>query len=466
MNNLRTIIIGLGQLGKSVINDINNGSNLNIELICALDDDISTYSFATSNGIKFVDNVNTLENKIDELNIQQIIIAITNANKRFINDLIYRSLRKEVRTVCLNEEYNNIYNIDHFNIPISMDYIHQSEVIENKVFQSSDNNKKVLVTGGAGYIGNHLVRDLLNDGYNVIVLDNFSFGSNSLNDIIDNERLTLIEGNIENIRDIFRSVNNVNYVIALAAIVGDPACGIDIEDTMIVNYESTKILVEACNYFGVEKLVFASSCSVYGATIDGNLLDENSKLNPVSLYARTRIFSENYILDNAINFSPTILRLSTVFGYSDRMRFDLVVNLFAIKALIENKIEIFGGNQWRPFVHCKDVAKAFKLVIETDNKIVRNKIYNVGNESLNFTIEQISNLVKEILPNTIIKNNGEIDDPRNYKVSFSKIQRDLKFIPEYNIVSGIKEILENVVKKPFLKSYKNEIFSNYLTFKK
>lgn len=466
MNNLRTIIIGLGQLGKSVINDINNGSNLNIELICALDDDISTYSFATSNGIKFVDNVNTLENKIDKLNIQQIIIAITNANKRFINDLIYRSLRKEVRTVCLNEEYNNIYNIDHFNIPISMDYIHQSEVIENKVFQSSDNNKKVLVTGGAGYIGNHLVRDLLNDGYNVIVLDNFSFGSNSLNDIIDNERLTLIEGNIENIRDIFRSVNNVNYVIALAAIVGDPACGIDIEDTMIVNYESTKILVEACNYFGVEKLVFASSCSVYGATIDGNLLDENSKLNPVSLYARTRIFSENYILDNAINFSPTILRLSTVFGYSDRMRFDLVVNLFAIKALIENKIEIFGGNQWRPFVHCKDVAKAFKLVIETDNKIVRNKIYNVGNESLNFTIEQISNLVKEILPNTIIKNNGEIDDPRNYKVSFSKIQRDLKFIPEYNIVSGIKEILENVVKKPFLKSYKNEIFSNYLTFKK
>lgn len=464
MNNLRTIIIGLGQLGKSVINDINNGSNLNIELICALDDDISTYSFATSNGIKFVDNVNTLENKIDELNIEQIIIAITNANKRFINDLIYRSLRKEVRTVCLNEEYNNIYNIDHFNIPISVDYIHQSEVIEKKVFQSNDNNKKVLVTGGAGYIGNHLVRDLLNDGYNVIVLDNFSFGSNALNDIIDNERLTLIEGNIENIRDIFKSVNNVNYVIALAAIVGDPACGIDIEDTMIVNYESTKILVEACNYFGVDKLVFASSCSVYGATIDGNLLDENSKLNPVSLYARTRIFSENYILDNAINFSPTILRLSTVFGYSNRMRFDLVVNLFAIKALIENKIEIFGGNQWRPFVHCKDVAKAFKLVIETDNKIVRNKIYNVGNESLNFTIEQISNLVKEILPNTIIQNNGETDDPRNYKVNFSKIQRDLKFIPEYNIVSGIKEILENVEKKPFLKSYKNEIFSNYLTF--
>ena len=147
------------------------------------------------------------------------------------------------------------------------------------------------------------------------------------------------------------------------------------------------------------------------------------------------------------------------------MRFDLVVNLFVIKALVEKKIEIFGGNQWRPFVHCQDVAKAFKYVVQTDESIVRNKIYNVGNENLNFTIDQVGNIVKEILPDTEIINNGEIDDPRNYKVSFQKIENDLDYTTDFDITSGVKNIINEVTHNPNLKSYKDKIYSNYLTFK-
>ena len=467
MKTLRTVVIGLGKLGMQLTTDVNNDNNLGIELVCALDDDTNKHDYGLSSGYEVVDTTESLENLIDKLDLDQVIIAITNANQRFLNELVYRSLRREMRTICLTSEHPSIYESEYFNVPIVKKNLSKLQEFNTnkKINAKSNQNDTILVTGGAGYIGNHLVRDLLNSGYKVVVLDYLYFGSNGLEDLMNNKNLTFINGSIENIRDIFKSIDNVKYVIALAAIVGDPACGIDAENTMIINYESTKILVEACNYFGVEKLVFASSCSVYGASYNGNFLNEDSDLNPVSLYARTRIFSENYIFDNAINYSPTVLRLSTVFGYSKRMRFDLVVNLFVIKALVEKKIEIFGGNQWRPFVHCQDVAKAFKYVVQTDESIVRNKIYNVGNENLNFTIDQVGNIVKEILPDTEIINNGEIDDPRNYKVSFQKIENDLDYTTDFDITSGVENIINEVTHNPNLKSYKDKIYSNYLTFK-
>jgi nucleoside-diphosphate-sugar epimerase len=465
MESTRTLIIGLGQLGCQLINDVDKHSVEKFDLVCALDDDKSKKKVADTFGFIDFGSTNELETKVEELKIDYVILAITNASARFLNDIIYRCLKLEVKTRYVTDEHAKIDEFEYFNTPIT-----KKNLKNLKEFKLSENDLDekegaVLVTGGAGYIGNHLVRDLLNDGYEVIVLDSFIFGNSALSDLRDDPRLKLINGSIENIRDVFNSVENVRYVIALAAIVGDPACSLDAKNTMIINYESTKILVEACNYYGVEKLVFASSCSVYGASLEGSYLDEESTLNPVSLYARTRIFSEKYILDNAINFSPSILRLSTVFGFSKRMRFDLVVNLFTVKAIVDKSIEIFGGNQWRPFVHCKDVAKAFKTVALADENIVRGQIYNVGDESLNFTIDQVGDLLKTILPQTSIKSTGDIDDPRNYKVKFNKIKNDLGFKTDYDLESGIKEMIQEIYKNKLLENYQDQIYSNLLTFK-
>ncbi|MEQ9265696.1 MAG: NAD-dependent epimerase/dehydratase family protein [Balneolaceae bacterium] len=465
MKSTRTLVIGLGQLGQKVLQNISNQSNDKFELVSALDDDKSKENLAKEFGFEHFGACSDLEHIVSEKNIEYVIIAITNANSRFLNNLIYRCLRLEIRTRYITDEYTKIDEFEHFNTPI----VHKNlnDLKEFKAGDESEQSKEdvVLVTGGAGYIGNHLVRDLLNEGFKVVVLDSFIFSDNALSDLKDNPDLKIINGHIENIRDVFESVKNIKYVIALAAIVGDPACSIDAQNTMIINYESTKILVEACNYYGVEKLVFASSCSVYGASSNGSYLDEDSTLNPVSLYARTRIFSEKYILDHAINFSPVILRLSTVFGYSRRMRFDLVVNLFTVKSIVEKRIEIFGGNQWRPFVHCRDVAKAFKMAALAPENVVRGNIYNVGDESLNFTIDQIGDKIKTILPQTEIINNGEVDDPRNYKVKFNKIKKDLGFETSYDLESGIKEMIEMIYENKDLEKYSEQKFSNLLTFK-
>ena len=200
-------------------------------------------------------------------------------------------------------------------IPLSLSSMNQVREIEDTLLHKvdSEKSKNILVTGGAGYIGIHLVQMLLDDDYNVTILDNFTFGKSSINHIINHPKLTVIEGDVANIKDLVKAVKNNRYVIALAAIVGDPASSIDAEETLNLNYESSKILTEICNFYEVEKLVFASSCSVYGASTSG-YLTEDSPLNPVSLYARTRIYSENYILDNSKITSPTILRLSTVFA--------------------------------------------------------------------------------------------------------------------------------------------------------
>src|SRR5216110_3646785 len=198
-------------------------------------------------------------------------------------------------------------------------------------------------------------------------------------------RLEIVAGDICNLRDVSRAMRDVEGVIGLAAIVGDPACNLDPEETVNLNYASTKILAETCNFYGVRRLVFASSCSVYGASTQG-LLTERSRLHPVSLYARTRVLSENIMFDRRGEVEPVALRLATVFGLSPRMRFDLVVNTLTVRAVVDGKIAIFGGNQWRPNVHCRDAARAFIRALEAPAGLVAGEVFNVGGDDLNHTI--------------------------------------------------------------------------------
>lgn len=319
--------------------------------------------------------------------------------------------------------------------------------------------KKILVTGGAGYIGSHLARGLIDKGYVVRVLDSLLYGRSGIESFSGEDRFELCVGDICNIRDVFKAVKGVDAVIALAAIVGDPACALDKEETLFTNYESTKILVEACNHYKVRRLVFASSCSVYGANSE-LVLNEGSKLNPVSLYAETRIMSEQVILQNARYFSPVILRLATVFGLSERMRFDLVVNIMTIKALKEKKIQIFGGEQWRPLVHAKDAAQAFMVAMEAPDGVAGREVFNIGSNEMNFTITQVGKMVCEMISGTQLKSEKAESDKRDYRVNFEKANKLLGFKSRFSIQDGVQEIARAVHNEKRFNDYLDDIYYN------
>jgi nucleoside-diphosphate-sugar epimerase len=320
--------------------------------------------------------------------------------------------------------------------------------------------RRVLVTGGAGFIGSHLIGKLLTRGYTVRVLDSFAYGREGLSAYCDHPRLEVLEGDIANLRDVSAAVRDVEGVIALAAIVGDPACNLDPEETSNLNYAATKTLVEACNFYGVRRLVFASSCSVYGAS-DTSLLTETSRLNPVSLYARTRVLSENIIFDRAVgDLEPVVLRLSTVFGLSPRMRFDLVVNTLTVRAVVDGRIQIFGGDQWRPNVHCRDAATAFLSALEAPAANVAGEVFNVGGEALNHTIAEIGEKVASIVGQVDVRHETDAPDKRNYRVSFAKIRERMGFVPQYSVEDGIREIVTAVRADERLQAYASPIYSN------
>ena len=419
-----------------IFDDSNNGKNVYGFEVIGSTLDVST--FINNNDIEVVIYTGIFDN--DEMLKKNFIRSIVNTSVTLLT--FDDKLKKE--------------------IPLTLSSMDKVKEVKNTLIPkvSPNREKNILVTGGAGYIGVHLIKLLLNDNYNVTILDNFTFGEEPISDIKNHPNLTVINGDITNIKDLVRAVKNNRFVIALAAIVGDPASSIDAEETLNLNYESTKILTQICNFYEVEKLIFASSCSVYGSS-DSTFLTESSPLNPISLYARTRIYSENYILDNCKNVSPTILRLSTVFGYSPRMRYDLVVNTLLIRALRDKQFSVFGGDQWRPFVHCHDVARAFKLALEADKVVTHNQVFNVGSDDMNFTIDNIGEKVVYKLPKSKMNTVQEDVDKRNYKVSFSKISKLLKFEKKYTIEMGLDEMIKEAEKNNQLLKYEDKIYSNF-----
>lgn len=301
--------------------------------------------------------------------------------------------------------------------------------------------KKVLITGGAGYLGSHLTRKLLDVGYHVTILDNFSYGDYSILTIRNHSNLKIITGDICNIKDVVKATRENDHIIALAAIVGDPACALNEEETLSTNYESTKVLVEIAKYYNVKRILFASSCSVYGASSEITL-NEGSWLNPVSLYAKTRIMSEDILMKNCGNVIPIILRMGTLFGQSYRMRYDLVINTLSAKATRERKIQLFGGEQWRPFIHVQDAAKAFLLALEADVNIVEKQIFNIGSNELNLKIRSLADIFRNSFPDVIVEFKKDAMDNRSYFVNFDKSEKLLGFTPNFSIVQGVAEMVD------------------------
>jgi lipopolysaccharide/colanic/teichoic acid biosynthesis glycosyltransferase/nucleoside-diphosphate-sugar epimerase len=319
-------------------------------------------------------------------------------------------------------------------------------------------DRPVLVTGGAGYVGCHVVGALLARGRHVRVIDSFLYGSAGLHRSAGDPRLELIEGDIRHLRTMAQAVKDVDSVIALAALVGDAACELDVDETLSTNLEATRLLSEVCERAGVRRLVFASSCSVYGANSELTL-NEGSWLNPVSLYAKTRIRSEEYLLRRKHRLSVTVLRLATVFGVSPRMRFDLVVNTFAAHGYFQRKIRVFGGGQCRPNVHVRDAAEAFVLAAEAADEKVRGEIFNVGHGALNYTVLEMARLVQGVLPDVEVEVVDAVADERNYRVSFEKVGHGLGLHAGRTVEGGIREIVaafeSGEITSPALPEYHN-----------
>lgn len=322
-------------------------------------------------------------------------------------------------------------------------------------------DKRILVTGGAGYIGSVLVNQLLQLGYKVVVLDKLMFGVEPIKKFMQspNPNLSIIIGDIRNDDDVKRAIEDVDAVIHLAAIVGDPACAADSDLAVDVNFNATVKLADMCKRKKIERFIFASTCSVYGFG-KTKILTEDSEVNPISLYAETRLYGERGILSLADkNFSPVLLRLGTIFGLSPRMRFDIIVNYLTQKAIQEKTISIFGGKQWRPLLHVEDAAHAFQIMLDSPLEKIKKQIFNIG--SKNLQIKKIGAIIKEALPETEVKIIQQLQDKRTYHVSFDKIQKALNYYAKKPLEAGIKEISEAIKNGTILDTSHKKYYNHY-----
>jgi nucleoside-diphosphate-sugar epimerase len=322
--------------------------------------------------------------------------------------------------------------------------------------------ESVLVVGGAGYVGSELVRQLLDSGYRVRVLDLQLFGLDPLQDLLTNKRLQVQKGDFRNIEHVTKALRDMDAVVHLAAIVGDPACAIDEDTTIAVNYQAARMMAQLARANGISRFVFASTCSVYGASDGVGEISENGTLNPVSLYATTKIDAEQALMETADEcFQPTMLRFGTAYGLSHRPRFDLVANLFSAKAVTDGEICVFNGHYARPFIHVRDMARACHACLEAPLYRVGSEIFNVGDESQNYTISQLGSMVAQHVPGTTVKEECDDNDPRSYRVSFAKIRSVLDFEASIDVSEGVREMVD-AVRDGRIGDWHDPIYSNQM----
>ncbi len=311
---------------------------------------------------------------------------------------------------------------------------------------------KILLTGGSGYLGSILTRKLLVNGHHVRILDNFLFGKESLKDIQNNKKLELVTGDIRDLSIVGKSLKDIDSVIHLASIVGTQSAELDPKASMEVNFMATRNIAELCKIYKIKQFIFASTCSVYGAQPEQQLIAENSEVNPLDSYGLSKFQSERAILQ-AYDY-PTILRLGTLFGASHRMRFDLAINLFIAQAMNKEELTVFGGDQWRPFLHVDDAAEAFSFAVENKMEGIYNVIWK------NLTINQMAKNVKKLIPSKI-NLSKDIVDKRDYKVTGKKLEH-FGYKAKKDIAFATKEFKSKILED--VKNYKQDKYSNYKSF--
>jgi nucleoside-diphosphate-sugar epimerase len=310
--------------------------------------------------------------------------------------------------------------------------------------------KKVLITGGAGYLGSVLTEVLLNKGYQVTVLDNLIYKQVSVSPFSYNKNFNFILGDVTVESTLKPLVESHDIIIPLAAIVGMPACKAQPELTVKVNYEQVKNITEWMTK--EQKLIIPNTNSQYGSSTE--VITEDSPFKPLSLYAETKCDAEKAVLDSG---NGIVLRLATVFGMSYRMRMDLLVNDFVYKALTDGYLVLFESHFIRNYVHIRDVANTFLFMIE-NYEACNNNAFNVGLTSANCTKLELVQTIQKYVPDlVIVENNFKQDfDQRNYMVSNEKLESK-GWKPEFSLEDGIQELIKGY---QLIKKYNNKNFTN------
>ncbi len=319
-----------------------------------------------------------------------------------------------------------------------------------------------LVTGGSGYIGALLVRELLQAGHDVRVLDSLLHGQEDIAAEQEQAGVQVIRADIRDADARRRALDGADAVVHLAAIVGDPACALDPAVSDDVNVQATESLVADAGAAGVQRLVFASTCSNYGRMADPTVpITEEGELRPVSLYAEQKVSMEKLILGGGggSGLKPTCVRFATVYGVGRRMRFDLTVNEFTRELWADRDLEVFGEQFWRPYIHVRDAGRAVLTVLQAPEEKVANNVFNAGRSGENYRkldlVEEIGRQIDRGRVSYVKRD----EDPRDYKVSFDKIRAELGFETLMTVPDGIAEIIAaldaGAFGDPFDARYKN-----------
>ena len=328
-----------------------------------------------------------------------------------------------------------------------------------------DNENNILVIGGEGYVGNVVIKKLLDEKYKILSLDNLIYNQDiKTRSYYKNHSYSFKKIDI---RDEYLDIidfSKFKSILLFAGLVGDPITKKYPELSIEINENSIMRIINHCIKFDNINIIFISTCSNYGFIKENLYASEKHELNPLSIYAKSKVKIENYLISHNSVLNSTILRFATAFGLSERMRFDLTLNEFTKDIYLKKKLEVYDADTWRPYCHVKDFAKLISIILSSPKNLIKNEIFNAGSNENNFTKRDIINCISSnISSSNVVNYLKKSNDPRNYKVDFSKVKNMLGFSADCSLDYGVKEIINAFEKNKFPDIDKN--FMNYGNYK-
>lgn len=305
--------------------------------------------------------------------------------------------------------------------------------------------KRILIIGGAGYVGTVLTSYLLRRGYSVNVLDSLVYDNHfSVEQFLENSNYTFVRGDMLDAKALLKASHQATDVVLLAGLVGDPITRIFPNESAIINDKGVQNCISFFTKKSLDKFIFVSTCSNYGLIKENEFADENFELNPLSLYAKSKVAAEKFLIaqKHEAHFTGVVLRFATAFGLSPRMRFDLSLSEFVRDMFFGVELHVFDEHTWRPYCHVLDFARLIEIVINAPRQKVSFEVFNAGGSVNNFTKKMIVDKILKHIPKGKVRYGVQGSDPRNYKVSFEKVKKMLEFEPDFTVEDGVIELVK------------------------